>query len=174
MESPKATSLLNEILQKLSLLTKEDELAQGLEDIQVEEEVVLSEEEEAPAGEVQEETPEATEELAEEVSEEATEEVAEEIDLAKGYVTEEAFASKMEEMEAKLAMLMKKVDEDLTKYETEKQEMAAQIEKLSAEPAAEPIVHDPEANTEERKTFNYGMDRPESALDRIFTRINNK
>ena len=35
MESTKATSLLNEILQKLSLLTKEDELAQGIEEIEV-------------------------------------------------------------------------------------------------------------------------------------------
>ena len=32
MESPKATTILNEILQKLSKLTKEDELAQGIKE----------------------------------------------------------------------------------------------------------------------------------------------
>ena len=45
----KSTEILNEILQKLSLLTKEDELAQGIEDTEVVAEELSSEVEEAPA-----------------------------------------------------------------------------------------------------------------------------
>ena len=167
MESPKATSLLNEILQKLSLLTKEEAT----------EEVVLSEEVEAVEEETQE-VAEATEELAE-ASEEITEEVLEEeTELEAGYVTEEAFASKVSEMEAELASIKAMVQEQMSSLVKEKEELSSQVEKLSSdlasEPATEPIKHDPESSSERKQVFSYGTKRPANTLDRVFNRLNNK
>jgi len=167
MESPKATSLLNEILQKLSLLTKEEAT----------EEVVLSEEVEV----TEEETPEvaeATKELAE-APEEITEEVVEEeAALEAGYVTEEAFATKVSEMEAELAAIKSMVQEQMSSLVQEKEDLSSQVEKLSAdlasEPAAEPIKHDPETSGEKKQVFSYGQNRPSGTLDRVFNRLNNK
>ena len=99
MESPKATTILNEILQKLSKLTKEDELAQGIK----EEEVVaenLSEQvkkdNQETKQELSEEVKETTEEVAEEeLSNESTEVEAEETELMEGFVKKEEFESKI-------------------------------------------------------------------------------
>lgn len=171
MESTKATSLLNEILQKLSLLTKEDELAQGIEEIEVKEEVVELEEQAQPAEEIEE----TQEELSEEVSkEEVTEELEEETNLAEGYVKQEEFDSKMASMEAKLEAMAKMIDEEMGSYKREKEMMSKQIEELSAEPAAEAIKHDPEAETQTSKSYVYGTRRPQNTLDRVFNRLNNK
>ena len=52
--------------------------------------------------------------------------------------------------------------------------MSAQIEKLSAEPAAEAIKHTPEAATEKKPVYNYGMQRSQNTLDRVFNRLTNK
>ena len=87
MESPKATTILNEILQKLSKLTKEDDLAQGIK----EEEVVaenlseqVKEDNQETKQELSEEVKETTEEVAEEeLSNESTEVEAEETQLMK-------------------------------------------------------------------------------------------
>jgi hypothetical protein len=172
MESTKATSLLNEIMQKLSLLTKEDELAQGIEEIEVQEEVVELEEQEQPA-EAPEESQEEQEELSEEPVE-ATEELEEETELMAGYVKQEEFESKMEAMEAKLAAMAKMIDEEMGGYKKEKEMMSKQIEELSAEPAAEAIKHDPEAETPEKKVFTYGGNRTKSTFDRVMERIGNQ
>ena len=164
----KSTEILNEILQKLSLLTKEDELAQGIEELDVVAEELSSEEEEAPA--VEEEAP--AEEASEELSEEAVE-AEEETQLMEGYVTEEAFASKIAEMEAKMAEMAKMLDEEMG-YKQKSEELSSQLEKLSEEPAAEAINHTPEAATEKKPVYNFGMQRPQNTLDRVFNRLNNK
>jgi len=164
----KSTEILNEILQKLSLLTKEDELAQGIEELDVAAEELSSEVEEVPA--VEEEATE--EEVSEELSEEPVE-AEEETQLMEGYVTEEAFASKMAEMEAKMAEMAKMLDEEMG-YKTKAEELSSQLEKLSEEPAAEAINHTPEAATEKKPVYNFGMQRPQNTLDRVFNRLNNK
>ena len=164
----KSTEILNEILQKLSLLTKEDELAQGIEELDVVAEELSSEEEEAPA--VEEEAP--AEEASEELSEEAVE-AEEETQLMEGYVTEEAFASKIAEMEAKMAEMAKMLDEEMG-YKQKSEELSSQLEKLSEEPAAEAIEHTPEAATEKKPVYNFGMQRPQNTLDRVFNRLTNK
>lgn len=164
----KSTEILNEILQKLSLLTKEDELAQGIEELDVVAEELSSEEEEAPA--VEEEAP--AEEASEELSEEAVE-AEEETQLMEGYVTEEAFASKIAEMEAKMAEMAKMLDEEMG-YKQKSEELSSQLEKLSEEPAAEAINHTPEAATEKKPVYNFGMQRPQNTLDRVFNRLTNK
>ena len=142
----KSTEILNEILQKLSLLTKEDELAQGIADTEVVAEELSSEEEEAPA--VEEEAP-AEDEACEELSEEPVE-AEEETQLMEGYVKQEDFESKIAAMEAKMAEMAKMIDEEMGGYRKDKEMMSAQIEKLSAEPAAEAIEHTPEAATEKK------------------------
>lgn len=164
----KSTEILNEILQKLSLLTKEDELAQGIEELDVAAEELSSEVEEVPA--VEEEATE--EEVSEELSEEPVE-AEEETQLMEGYVTEEAFASKMAEMEAKMAEMAKMLDEEMG-YKTKAEELSSQLEKLSEEPAAEAINHTPEAATEKKPVYNFGMQRPQNTLDRVFNRLTNK
>lgn len=166
MNQPKATSILNEILQKLSILTKEDELAQGINDVEIQAEELSTEEVEAPAIE------EPTEEVTEELSEEPVE--AEETQLMEGYVKQEDFESKISALEAKIAEMAKMIDEEMGSYKKEKEMMSAQIEKLSAEPAAEAIEHTPEAATEKKPVLNFGMQRPQSTLDRVFNRITNK
>lgn len=166
----KSTEILNEILQKLSLLTKEDELAQGIADTEVVAEELSSEEEEAPA--VEEEAP-AEEEVSEELSEEPVE-AEEETQLMEGYVKQEDFESKIAAMEAKMAEMAKMIDEEMGGYRKEKEMMSAQIEKLSAEPAAEAINHTPEAATEKKPVYNYGMQRSQNTLDRVFNRLTNK
>lgn len=165
----KSTEILNEILQKLSLLTKEDELAQGIEDTEVVAEELSSEVEEAPA--VEEEATE--EEVSEALSEEPVE-AEEETQLMEGYVKQEDFESKMAAMEAKMAEMAKMIDEEMGGYRKEKEMMSAQIEKLSAEPAAEAIEHTPEAATEKKPVYNYGMQRSQNTLDRVFNRLTNK
>jgi hypothetical protein len=165
----KSTEILNEILQKLSLLTKEDELAQGIEDTEVVAEELSSEVEEAPA--VEEEATE--EEVSEELSEEPVE-AEEETQLMEGYVKQEDFDSKMAAMEAKIAEMAKMIDDEMGSYKREKEMMSAQIEKLSAEPAAEAIEHTPEAATEKKPVYNYGMQRSQNTLDRVFNRLTNK
>ena len=168
MNTPKATSILNEILQKLSLLTAEDELAQGIEETDVVAEELSAVEEEAPAVEEP-----AVDEPSEELSEEVPVE-AEETQLMEGYVKEEVFESKISALEAKMAEMAKMIDEEMGSYRKEKEMMSEQIEKLSAEPAAEPIEHSPEAETEQKKMFTYGGNRAKSTLDRVMERIGNQ
>lgn len=165
MSNSKSTTILNEILQKLSLLTKEDELAQDINEVEIAAEELSAKVEEAPA--VEEAAEEPSEELSEEVLEEETQ-------LMEGYVTEEAFESKIAALEAKMAEMAKMIDEEMGSYKKEKEMMSAQIEKLSAEPAAEAIEHTPEAATEKKPVLNFGMQRPQSTLDRVFNRITNK
>jgi len=172
MESPKATTILNEILQKLSKLTKEDELAQGIK-----EEVVA----ESLSEQVKEDNQEAKQELSEEVkqeaseeselSEESTEVEAEETQLMEGYVKQEEFESKISSLESKMAELMKKVDEDLGYANRDKKMMSKQIEKLSAEPAAETIKHSPETEVKKANVSFINPNRPISTLDRVLERI---
>jgi len=172
MESPKATTILNEILQKLSKLTKEDELAQGIK-----EEVVA----ENLSEQVKEDNQEAKQELSEEVkqeaseeselSEESTEVEAEETQLMEGYVKQEEFESKISSLESKMAELMKKVDEDLGVAYRDKKMMSEQIEKLSAEPAAETIKHSPETEVNKANVSFRNPNRPISTLDRVLERI---
>jgi len=161
----KSTEILNEILQKLSLLDVDTEAVNETEVIAEE---LSIEEEEAPT--VEEEAPaeEASEELYEEVVE-----AEEETQLMEGYVTEEAFASKIAEMEAKMAEMAAMMDSELG-YKTKAEELSSQLEKLSEQPAAEAINHTPEAATEKKPVYNFGMQRPQSTLDRVFNRLTNK
>ena len=165
MESTKSTTILNEILQKLSLITKEDELAQDINEEDVQEEVVLSEE-------VQEETEEVKEELNEEASQEEVEAEDESTDLMEGYVKEEKFNEVMSAMKAELDALKEAVKGKMQEYKSQKEELSQQVEKLSAEPAAEPIKHAPESETPKQGMFA-NPNKPMSTLDRVMQKLSN-
>jgi len=189
MESPKSTKLLNDIFAKLSLLTKEDEEAQGivaeeqevvgaeaLETVELQEEVTepAVEQEEAVEASAEEPTEEKVE-MAEEEETLAEEEQVEETDeLAEGYVSTEKYNEDMAKVMAMIDELKKRVDDEMGGYKKEREAMSEQIEKLSAEPAAEPISHNPETETPEKRVFTYGTNHPQTTFDRIMNRIGNK
>ena len=189
MESPKSTKLLNEIFAKLSLLTKEDEEAQGivaeeqevvgaeaLETVELQEEVTEPTVEQEEAVEASaEETTEEKVEMAEEEEVLADEEQVEESEeLEEGYVSMEKYNEDMAKVMAMMEELKKRVDDEMGGYKKEKEAMAEQIEKLSAEPAAQPINHTPDADAPEKTVFSYSGNRPQSTIDRVMNRIGNK
>ena len=169
----KSTTILNEILEKLSVLTKEDELAQELtsnEEVQEESIEPVSEATE----EVQEETTELSEEISTEEVEASSEEevVEEETDLKEGYVSEEKYMADMGAMKAEIEAIKKMIDEEMGYMKKEKEALSEQVKELSKEPAAEPIKHSPEE--EAKPSLNlYAQNRPMSTADKVFQRISN-
>lgn len=174
MENTKATSILNDIMEKLSLVKKDE-----VKEIEVKDEVNLSEqikEEEKLSQELtelacQEEVKEelSTEEVvAEELQEEVPviEEVSEEIEMDETkYVGRDEFDSKISELKGM-------IEEMKLGYSEEKLSMENKIEKLSAEPASEPISHNPEG--EVKQNFkSYGQNKVMSTRDRVMNRIAN-
>ena len=174
MENTKATSILNDIMEKLSLVKKDE-----VKEVEVNQEVNLSEqikEEEKLSQELtelacQEEVKEklsteevVSEELQDEVPviEEASEEI--EMDETK-YVGRDEFDSKISELKGM-------IEEMKLGYSEEKLSMETKIEKLSAEPASEPISRNPEGETKQNfKSF--GQNRVMNTRDRVMNRIAN-
>jgi hypothetical protein len=188
MES-KATNILNDIMQKLSAITAEEVNEVENIEVQAEEVTETPEVEEVALSEDSAEMEEATEEeveaalesdsteeveLAEESEEEVTEleeEVSEEVELMEGYVKEEDFNSKIAELEDMIKSLKEEMMVEYGKVEQEKAELSSQVEKLSAEPAAEPIAHTPSEKTEKSEVIKFGQNRPASTLDRVFSKL---
>ena len=174
MENTKATSILNDIMEKLSLVKKDE-----VKEVEVNQEVNLSEqikEEEKLSQELtelacQEEVKEelSTEEIvSEELQEEVPviEEVSEEIEMDETkYVGRDEFDSKISELKGM-------IEEMKLGYGEEKLSMQNKIEKLSSEPASEPISHNPEG--EVKQNFkSYGQNKVMSTRDRVMNRIAN-
>jgi len=174
MENTKATSILNDIMEKLSLVKKDE-----VKEVEVNQEVNLSEqikEEEKLSQELtelacQEEVKEelSTEEIvSEELQEEVPviEEVSEEIEMDETkYVGRDEFDSKISELKGM-------IEEMKLGYGEEKLSMQNKIEKLSSEPASEPISHNPEG--EVKQNFkSYGQNKIMSTRDRVMNRIAN-
>lgn len=174
MENTKATSILNDIMEKLSLVKKDE-----VKEVEVNQEVNLSEqikEEEKLSQELtelacQEEVKEelSTEEVvSEELQEEVPviEEASEEIEMDEDkYVGRDEFESKISELKGM-------IEEMKLGYGEEKLSMQNKIEKLSAEPASEPISHNPEG--EVKQNFkSYGQNKVMSTRDRVMNRIAN-
>ena len=185
MES-KATNILNDIMQKLSAIsepeTKEVEnievTAEEVTETPEVEEVALSE---TPEEVTEEEVEVALEsdsteevELSEESEEEPTEleeEASEEVELMEGYVKEETFNSKIAQLEDMIKSIKEDMMVEYDKVEQEKAELSSQVEKLSAEPAAEPIAHAPSEKTEQKEVVKFGQNRPANTLDRVFSKL---
>lgn len=174
MENTKATSILNDIMEKLSLVKKDE-----VKEVEVKDEVNLSEqvkEEETLSQELTElacqeqvkEESSTKEVVAEELQEEVPviEEVSEEIEMDETkYVGRDEFDSKISE-------LKNMIEEMKLGYGEEKLSMEKEIEKLSAEPASEPIAHNPEG--EVKQNFkSFGQNRVMNTRDRVMNRIAN-
>lgn len=168
-----STTILNEILHKLSVLTKEDELSQDISQEEVNEEVIQAKGDEATE-EVNEETTELSEEATEEV--EASEEVEtqEEETLAEGYVSEEKYLEDMSRLKAEIDAIKKMIDEEMGYMKKEKEALSEQVKELSKEPAAEAIKHNPEGEEVKKFNFAYGQNKPQNTFDRVMARISNK
>ena len=175
MENTKATSILNDIMEKLSLVKKDE-----VKEVEVNQEVNLSEqikEEEEMSQKLTElacQKEEVKEELSSEevVSEDLQEEVlvieeaSEEIEMDEmKYVSKDEFESKISELKGM-------IEEMKLGYGEEKLSMQKEIEKLSAEPASEPISHNPEG--EVKQNFkSFGQNKIMSTRDRVMNRIAN-
>jgi len=184
MES-KATNILNDIMQKLSAITAEEVKEVENIEVQAEEVTETPEVEEVALSEDSAEVEEATEDEVEvasednsteevELSEEDTtelEEDSEEVELMEGYVKEEDFNSKIAELEDMIKSIKEDMMVEYNKYEEEKKELSSQVEKLSAEPAAEPIAHAPSEKNEEKEVVKFGQNRPANTLDRVFSKL---
>jgi len=163
MESKKATSVLSDIMQKLSSIGKPEEVKEEVVELSEEvteeevkeEEVVLAEEDE-----VAEEIVEEEEEVVEE------EVVEEELDEEK-YVSREEFENAIADIKAMFI-------EVSNSYQEEKLEMSAQIEDLSKAPASEPLSHSPEAELSTEKKVLFSQKRKGSTMDRVLSKMNRK
>jgi hypothetical protein len=169
-----ATTILNEILQKLSVLTKEDELAQELSEVEVQEEAIEAVSE--ATEEVKEELAETQEEVVEteevEASSDEAEALEEEADLKEGYVSEEKYMADMGAMKAEIEAIKKMIDEEMGYMKKEKEALSEQVKELSKEPAAEPIKHSPEE--ESKPSLNlYAQGRGMTTADKVLQRISN-
>ena len=162
MESKKATTVLSDIMQKLSSIGKPEEVKEEVVELSEEvteeevkeEEVVLAEEDE-----VAEEIVEEEEEVVEEVEEE---ELDEEM-----YVSREEFENAIADIKAMFI-------EVSNSYQEEKLEMSAQIEDLSKAPASEPLSHSPEAELSTEKKVLFSQKRKGSTMDRVLSKMNRK
>lgn len=169
-----STTILNEILQKLSKVATENELIQ---EPSVQEEVVEA------ATEATEEVKEETTELSEETVEAPIEEVeasAEEVEaqeeenLMEGYVSEEKYQQDMAALMAEIEAIKKMIDEEMGYMKKEKDMLSEQVKELSKEPAAEAIKHNPEGEAPKKFNFTYGQNKPQNTFDRVMARISNK
>ena len=174
MESKKATSVLSDIMQKLSSIGKPAEEVKE-EVVELSEEVTeteVKEEEVVEAASTEESTEEEVvlaeedEIVEEEVAEEAEEIIEEALDEEK-YISREEFENTIAEIKA---MFM----EATQAYEKEKLEMSAQIEDLSKEPASEPLTHSPEAELSNERKVLFSQRRGGSTMDRVLSKMYGK
>jgi len=172
MESKKATTVLSDIMQKLSSIGKPEEvkeevveLSEEVTETEVKEEEVV----EAASTEVTEEEVVLAEEGedGEEIVEEVVEEIVEE------ELDEEMYVSR-EEFENAIADIKAMFIEVSNGYEKEKLEMSAQIEDLSKAPASEPLSHSPEAELSTEKKVLFSQKRKGSTMDRVLSKMNRK
>jgi len=172
MESKKATTVLSDIMQKLSSIGNSS--AKKTEDTELStEEVELSAEVKEEIAEVAVEATEVKEEeVSVELAEEAEEVVEEEVEeIVEDDLDEEKYVSR-EEFETAIAEIKAMVGELSLSYKEEKVEMSEQIETLSKEPSAEPINHSPEAEVETKKQNLYSKKRGMSTMDRVLNAMN--
>ncbi len=173
MESKKATSVLSDIMQKLSSIGKPEEvkeevveLSEEVTETEVKEEEVV---EAASTEETEEEVVLAEEDEVseEEVAEEAEEEVVEEDLDEEKYISREEFENTIAEIKAMFTQATEA-------YEKEKLEMSAQIEDLSKAPASEPLSHSPEAELSNEKKVLFSQRRGGSTMDRVLSKMYGK
>lgn len=172
MESKKATSVLSDIMQKLSSIGKPEEvkdevveLSEEVTEAEVKEEEVVEATSESTGEEVV--LAEEDEIAEEEVAEEAEEEIVEEDLNEEKYISREEFENTIAEIKAMFAQATEA-------YEQEKVEMSAQIEDLSKAPASEPLSHSPEAELSNERKVLFSQKRGGSTMDRVLSKMYSK
>ena len=180
MESKKATTVLSDIMQKLSSIgstskeVKEEAVELSAEAPVVSEEAVDKIEMSAETITEDKVEEEVSVELAEDSKELAVEaeEVVEEVEeIVEEGLDEEKYVSR-EEFEAAIAEIKAMVGELSLSYTQEKVEMSEQIETLSKEPASEPIAHSPEAEVQVQKKYLYSQNKGMSTMQRVLNKMN--
>ena len=147
--------------QEVFIVTEEDKIAVPVGEYELEDGRILVVEEEGMIADIKaEEAPEAEVE----VEVEAAEEMA--------YVKKEEFAAAVEEIKAMIDELkagMKEKEE----MKAAQAEVEAQVkEELSATPAAAPLKHNPEGESQ-KEVFNYATKRNASTRDRVLSKLAN-
>lgn len=140
------------------IITEEDKIAVPVGEYELEDGRILVVEEEGIIKEIKAEEAEVEEEV------EAAEEMA--------YVNKEEFAAAIDEIKAMIEEVKAgmKDKEEMAKVEAE---VEAQVkEELSATPAAEPLKHNPESESQ-KEVFNYATKRSGSTRDRVLAKLAN-
>ena len=140
------------------IVTEEDKIAVPVGEYEMEDGRILVVEEEGIIKEIKAEEAEVEEEV------EAAEEMA--------YVNKEEFAAAIDEIKAMIEEVKAgmKDKEEMAQVEAE---VEAQVkEELSATPAAEPLKHNPEAESQ-KEVFNYATKRQGSTRDRVLAKLAN-
>lgn len=155
--------IVTEDEQRIALPVGEYELEDGRMLVVATEGVIAEVKEQAPEVEVEVEAPEAPEAEAPMMEEQMAEEApaAQPKKIIKSQVEEMLF-SKIEELKAENEALKAQLSEQPVVEE------APVIE----EPAAKPIAHNPEKENP-TQSFQWGMGRKESTMDRILNKLNN-
>ena len=135
----------------------EEQVELSVEDVEVKDEVVLAEGEESPEGE-------------------APAEEAPEQEMA--YVTKDEFEAALAEMKAMYEAIVEKMGSEAMETEIPAEELSSQKEEekvdLSAEePAAEPIAHTPEVESEVRPNF-FKSAKPRNTMSVVYEKMFNK
>jgi len=158
------------------IITDDERVAMPVGEYMLEDSRLLVVEEEGIIGDMREVSDEVPQK---EEDEEETEDLAEEADVADW----KGMEIRIKNLEDAIADLKKdKVDasdsEKVLKSRTVKEEFSEEDkkeveEKLSSEPAAETIKHNPEGDTVSSMKFTYSQNRIPTTLDRILNKINN-
>ena len=173
MEKQKATSILNDIMEKLSLIKKDDvkEVELKEEEVQLSEQLTEEEEMSQELTELACQEEVVAEELSsDEVEAEKLEEEAPVEEVSEESLNEDKYVSR-EEFDMKIKSIMDKIDEMKLGYDKETVSMSKQIEELSKEPAAQPINQGSE--NEPLKKILYAQNRAYTTKDRVLNSIYN-
>jgi hypothetical protein len=135
----------------------EEQVELSVEDVEVKDEVVLAEGEEAPEGEAPaEEAPEQEE---------------------PAYVTKDEFEAALAEMKAMYEAMVEKMGSDEMETEIPSEELSAQepeqVDLSAEEPAAEPIAHSPEVESSEKMNF-FKQNKPRNTMSVVYEKMFNK
>jgi hypothetical protein len=172
--------------ESIFIVTEDEKVALPVGEYQLEDGRTLKVEEEgviAAIGDEEEET-EEVEETVEETEEELAEEEAKELE----YVSKEEFvealneivsmieevkAGSKEEMSQELATEVEETEEVETTEETVESEEAEELKAELSKPAAEPLKHNPEKVADQKEIVRFANKRPQTILDKVFSKLNN-
>ena len=133
---------------------QEEQVELSVEEVEVQEEVVLAEGEEAPEGE-------------------APAEEAPEQEMA--YVTKDEFEAALAEMKAMYEAIVEKMGSEEMEVEVPAEELSKeeQVDLSAEEPAAEPLAHSPEVEAAPKANF-FKSAKPRNTMSVVYEKMFNK